>query len=194
MDSVYDFIVKPLGNRYNNTKKVGDKDLILNTEVFNHQFVNREAEVVGLPRVNSYNIKIGDILTVHHNVFRRWHNIRGEEKNSRNYISEDLYALDVEQIFLRKRDGEYEPVGDFCFVQPIKSTDELSLDVERPLVGVVTYSSNEGFANGDLVGFKPDSEYEFIIDGKRLYRVYNNFITIKYEYKGDEEEYNPSWA
>jgi len=22
----------------------------------------------------------------------------------------------------------------------------------------------------------------------------NNFITIKYEYQGNEEEYNPSWA
>jgi len=22
----------------------------------------------------------------------------------------------------------------------------------------------------------------------------NKFITIEYEYKGDEEEYNPSWA
>ena len=38
------------------------------------------------------------------------------------------------------------------------------------------------------------SIYEFIIDGKRLYRVYSKFITIKYEYQGNEEEYNPSWA
>ena len=48
--------------------------------------------------------------------------------------------------------------------------------------------------NGDLVGFTPSSEYEFIVDGERLYRVLSNFITIKYEYQGNEEEYNPSWA
>ena len=48
--------------------------------------------------------------------------------------------------------------------------------------------------NGDLVGFIPDIEYEFIIDGERLYRILTQFITIKYEYQGDEEEYNPSWA
>ena len=46
---------------------------------------------------------------------------------------------------------------------------------------------------GDLVGFTPDSEYEFIIDGEKLYRVFTQEISIKYEYKGKEEEYNPSW-
>ena len=43
------------------------------------------------------------------------------------------------------------------------------------------------------MGFTPDSEYEFIIDDERLYRVLTKEITIKYEYKGQEEEYNPSW-
>ena len=51
-----------------------------------------------------------------------------------------------------------------------------------------------GINNGDLVGFLPNSEYEFVIDGERLYRVMTNFISIKYEYQGNEEEYNPSWA
>ena len=46
---------------------------------------------------------------------------------------------------------------------------------------------------GDLVGYKPSGEYEFIVDGKRLYRVLNIFITVKYEHKGEEKEYNPSW-
>ena len=40
MKAYKDFIVSPIGQRYNNSKKVGDKELILNTEVFNHQFVN----------------------------------------------------------------------------------------------------------------------------------------------------------
>ena len=41
MRSVYNYVVKPKGGRYNNSKKVGDKDLILNTEIFNHQYINR---------------------------------------------------------------------------------------------------------------------------------------------------------
>ena len=45
MKSVYNFVVKPKGDRYNNTKKLDGGELILNTEIYNHQFVNREAIV-----------------------------------------------------------------------------------------------------------------------------------------------------
>ena len=77
--------------------------------------------------------------------------------------------------------------------KPVTSTDKYSVDKEKPLVGIVKYS--DGTVNeGELIGFRPSSEYEFIIDGERLYRVLSNFITIKYEYQGNEEEYNPSWA
>ncbi len=46
MKSVYNFVVTPKGERYNNKKKVGDSELILNTEIYNHQFVNRTAIVI----------------------------------------------------------------------------------------------------------------------------------------------------
>jgi hypothetical protein len=76
---------------------------------------------------------------------------------------------------------------------PLKTVDQLNMESEVPLMGIVKYSDNTVDV-GDLVGFRPSSEYEFIIDGQRLYRVLSNFITIKYEHQGDEEEYNPSWA
>ena len=81
----------------------------------------------------------------------------------------------------------------YCFVAPVKSTDNLNLEKEKPLMGIVKYT--DGTVNeGDLIGFRPSSEYEFIIDGQKLYRLLSKFITIKYEYQGDEEEYNPGWA
>ena len=46
----------------------------------------------------------------------------------------------------------------------------------------------------DLIGFRPNSEYEFVIENQKLYRILSQAITIKYEYKGNEETYNPSWA
>jgi hypothetical protein len=76
---------------------------------------------------------------------------------------------------------------------PLKTVDQLNMESEVPLMGIVKYSDNTVDV-GDLVGFRPSGEYEFIIDGQRLYRVLSNFITIKYEHQGDEEEYNPSWA
>ena len=58
MKSVYNFVVTPKGNRYNNTKKVGDSELILNTEIFNHQYVNREAIVISTPIIGDTDINL----------------------------------------------------------------------------------------------------------------------------------------
>ena len=192
MKSVYNYVVKPKGSRYNNSKKVGDKDLILNTEIFNHQYINREAEVISTPLVNYSNIKPGSKIIVHHNVFRRWHNVKGVEKNSRNYFKKDTYIISQDQIFAYYY-KQWKPMPGYCFVKPIKSFDKFNIDQEQPLMGVIEYA-DKGFNKGDLVGFTPNSEYEFVIDGQKLYRVLSKFITIKYEYQGNEETYNPSWA
>ena len=194
MKSVYNFVVTPVGERYNNTKKVGSDDLILNTEIYNHQFVNRIAKVISTPIIGGTHIKAGDEVIVHHNVFRRWHNIKGIEKNSRSYFNESTYFIAQDQIFLYKRGGKWNAPKGFCFVKPLKEIDDpLNINIERPLIGIVKYSDGTVKIN-ELVGFRPSSEYEFVVDGERLYRVLSNFITIKYEYQGNEEEYNPSWA
>ena len=192
MKAYKDFIVSPIGERYNNSKKVGDKDLVLNTEIFNHQYVNRLAKVIATPLLFSSPINLGDEVIVHHNIFRRWHDVKGREKNSRSYWKEDKYLISEDQIFLYNQNGWKAMLG-FSFVKPLKAINKFNINNERPLIGVVKYSDGT-FNKKELLGFTPNSEYEFIIDGERLYRVMNKFITIKYEYQGNEEEYNPSWA
>ena len=193
MKSVYNFVVTPLKNRYNNTKDIDGKELILNTEIFNHQYVSREAIVKAIPTVGKTDVKVGDTVIVHHNVFRRWHNQQGIEKNSRAYIDEDTYLVQPDQIFLYKTKDKWQALQGYCFVAPVKSKDKINTDKEEPLMGIVKYT--DGTVNeGDLIGFRPNSEYEFIIDGQKLYRLLSNFITIKYEYQGNEKAYNPSWA
>ena len=193
MKSIYNFVVAPKGERYNNKKKVGDSELILNTEIFNHQYVNRLAKVISIPMIGDTDIKPGDEVIIHHNVFRRWHNIRGIEKNSKSYFDENTYIIAHDQIFLYKRNNKWIAPKGYCFIKPLKAVDQFNIESEKPLQGVVKYSDGTVEVN-DLVGFRPSSQYEFIIDEERLYRVLSNFITIKYEYQGDEEEYNPSWA
>ena len=193
MKSVYNFVVKPKGERYNNTKKLDGGELILNTEIFNHQYVNREAEVISTPIIGDTDIKPGDTVIVHHNVFRRWHDVKGVEKNSRSFFNEYTYFINHDQIFLYKRNEKWIAPKGYCFVIPLKATDQFNIESEKPLQGIVKYSDGTVKVN-DLVGFRPSSQYEFIVDGERLYRVLSNFITIKYEYQGNEEEYNPSWA
>ena len=193
MKSVYNFVVKPKGKRYNNTKKIGDSELIVNTEIFNHQYTNREAVVISTPMIGDTDIKPGDIVIVHHNVFRRWYNVKGVEKNSKSYFNENTYFINSDQIFLYKRKNKWIAPKGYCFVKPLKAVDKFNIDQEKPLQGIVKHSDGTVNVN-ELVGFTPNSEYEFIVDGERLYRVLSKFITIKYEYQGDEEEYNPSWA
>jgi len=189
MNAYKDFIVAPIGERYNNVTQVDDKELILNTEIFNHQYVNRLAKVIATPLLFSSPIKVGDEVIVHHNVFRRWHDVKGRERNSSSYFKEDKYIISQDQIFLYNN----KATPGYSFVKPIKSINKFDVDVERPLVGIIKYSDGT-FKKNELIGFHPDSKYEFVINNERLYRVMNKFITIKYEYQGNEEEYNPSWA
>jgi hypothetical protein len=193
MKSVYNFVVTPKGERYNNTKKVEGGNLILNTEVYNHQFVNREAIVISKPLIGDTDIQVGDTIIVHHNVFRRWHNVKGIEKNSKSYFNDSTYIISSDQIFLYKNNKRWIAPSGYCFVKPLKAIDQFNTGSEKPLQGIVKYSDGT-VAIDDLVGFRPSSEYEFVVDGERLYRVLSNFITIKYEHQGNEKEYNPSWA
>ena len=108
MRSVYNFVVTPIGERYNNTKEVEGGNLILNTEIYNHQFVNREAVVKSIPTAFKTEIKPGDTIITHHNIFRRWHDVRGNEKNSRSYFDENTYLITQDQIFLYKRNNKWQ--------------------------------------------------------------------------------------
>ena len=72
MKALYDFIVEPLGERYANKIKIGDKELVLNTNIENHKFVNSIAKVLATPVNIETKVSKGNILLVHHNVFRRF--------------------------------------------------------------------------------------------------------------------------
>ena len=193
MKSVYNFVVTPIGERYNNKKKIGDSELIINTDIFKHEFINRLAKVISTPIIGNTSIKAGDVVLIHHNVFRRWNDVKGVERNSKSYFNESTYLINHDQIFLYKRNKEWIAPKGYCFVKPLKAINQFNIESEKPLQGIIKYSDGTVEVN-DLIGFRPNSEYEFVVDGERLYRVLSNFITIKYEYQGDEEEYNPSWA
>ena len=71
MRSLHYFIVKPVNDkRYNNTTKINDVDFITSVSQENHLASNREAKVISTPLLYKGPIKKGDILLVHHNVFK----------------------------------------------------------------------------------------------------------------------------
>jgi len=61
MRSLYDFIVKPIGDRYDNKIKLGDVTLILNTKIEDFKSVNNLAIVVETPKAFKTSIKKGEV-------------------------------------------------------------------------------------------------------------------------------------
>ena len=195
MNSLYDYIIEPLGERYNNSKKIKNKTLILNTKIEEFKSVNKKAKVVSVPRAYDLPIKKGDIVYVHHNVFRRFYNMKGSQQNSRSYFKEDLFFCSPDQIFLYNN-GSNNSFLNRCFVKPLIS-NKLGEKV-LPNLGILKYGNKElkslSINEGDLVSFPSLREWQFNIDGELLYCMKSKDILIKHEYKGDEKEYNPSWA
>ncbi len=199
MKGMYDFIVEPLGERYDNTIKVDGIDLVVNTNIESFRSVNNIGVVLAVPKAFKTDIGIGDQIMIHHNVFRRFYDMRGKEKNSRSYLNENMYLCSLDQIYLYKKEsGNWITFGDRCFVKPICSTNEFDTSLEEPHIGIVKYDNKKlnsiGIKNEMLVTFRPQSEFEFIVDNQRLYCMKSNNIVIKHEYEGNEKEYNPSWA
>jgi len=187
MKSLFNYIIST-ESRYNNKTNVGQDELILNTEISerDYMFVNRVGVIINEPAygVTYKTPKKGDTVIVHHNVFRRWIDIRGEEKNSASFLKENEYFVAPDQIFAYKRNGKWHCPDEYCFVSPIGIKDVWAPETEQKLKGELVYSNEElsssGLSIGDVVGFTPDSEYEFEIEGKKLYRILSNQVTINY--------------
>lgn len=182
MKSPYNFIVKPLnGSRYDNVKKIGDIDFITSVSQEDHTVSNRFAEVVSTPINYNGEISVGDTLLVHHNVFKYFYDMKGNQKSSSNYFKDDLFFVDEQRFFMYNNGDGWKAYGKYCFVKP-SDKDEHYIDShgsEQPLVGYLKYvNKNLGLNVGEKVSFTPDSEYEFNIDGEKLYRMFNNNITM----------------
>jgi len=194
MQSLYYFIVKPLNDRYDNTRRVADTDLIINSGIEDHRFISKKAVVVQTPAAYTTKINIGDELYIHHNIFRRWYDQKGKERNSSTHFKDDLYFVSSEQIYMYNLKTHL----DYCFIKPLKNQSVLENRKEQPNVGIVKYSNKSlealKITPGTLITFTPNSEFEFIIEGERLYCMKSNDIALTNEYQGNEEENNPSWA
>ncbi len=194
MQSLYYFIVKPLNDRYDNTRRVADTDLIINSGIEDHRFISKKAVVVQTPAAYTTKINIGDELYIHHNIFRRWYDQKGKERNSSTHFKDDLYFVSPEQIYMYNLKTHL----DYCFIKPLKNQSVLENRKEQPNVGIVKYSNKSletlKITPGTLITFTPNSEFEFIIEGERLYCMKSNDIALTHEYQGNEEEHNRSWA
>ena len=193
MKSIYQFIIKPIGERYKNKINIDGCELIVNSTISSHKFVNREAEVVSVPLIYNTKIKKGDKVIVHHNLFRRYYNMKGKSVNSTKYFKDDLYFAVPSQVYMYYQKNKWIPNENYCFVKPLLEDEKIIKNK-----GILKYGNSSlevlKINPGDIIGFKPLREFEFIIDNELLYCMESNDIVIKYEHKTNQEEYNPSWA
>jgi hypothetical protein len=185
MQSPFNFIVKPLnGARYNNTKEVAGLQLIINTSEEDHKFSNRYAEVIEVPYKYDGPIEVGDTLLVHHNVFKFYNDMKGRQKSGRSFFRDDVFLIDADQFFMYKHDGQWNTYDRYCFIRPIAAIDSYIKKpfTDEPLMGEMVYPNeyliSQGVKVSDKVCFKPDSEYEFDVDGEKLYRIFDHQITM----------------
>ena len=198
MNSLYQFIIKPIGERYDNKIKVDNKELIINSSISDHKFINRIAEVVSIPLGFKTKIQKGDTVVVHHNLFRRYYDMKGKSVNGSKFFKDDLYFATPDQIYLYKNSNGWNTNKDYCFIKPLLEKDDSKRDKLKKNIGVLKYSNTTlealEITPGDLLSFKPNREFEFIIDNELLYCMQSNDIIIKHEHQRNETEYNPSWA
>jgi len=186
MKSPYCFIVEPKdGMRYDNISHFGNKKLIKSVSQEDHTATNRFATVTSIPLNYDGKIKAGDILVVHHNVFRKYYDIKGREKSGPCHFRDNIYIIEPDQIYLHFQNDMWNAVDPYCFVKPIEKiqNDLLSLEVEEKQAGELFFINDElkslGLNKGDMVSFLPESEYEFNISGEKLYRMRTRNITVK---------------
>lgn len=177
MKSTFYYLVEPVdGKEFVNENKDG---IFLSANIEDHRFTNRFGMVIGLPGSDDDSeIKIGDIVLVHHNTFRSYYDFKGKLQKSTNHIADNVYYVEKDRIYAYYRDSKENVFKDYCFVEPIKRDDkgfQYSTRVEKELIGKVALIGSgaieQGIAVGDTVAFKPDSEYEFRIDDVKHYRI-----------------------
>ena len=109
--------------------------------------------------------------------------MKGRQKSGKSFLKDNLFFVDDEQFFLYKQNEKWYSHNKFCFVKPLKKQESIiykNTEFE-PLMGHIKYINEElisyGVKKGDKVTYKPDTEYEFTVDGEKLYRIYSQSIT-----------------
>lgn len=174
MKSPIFFIVKPKGDsQYVNN---ADNLLVRNTSIEDAKDVNRVGIVHAVPTIYNTIVDIGDEVVLHHNTFRITFNQKGIPVHSNSYISDNLYFVYPEMIYMViKPNGEKISLDPFCFVTPMMEDGE-----EIPNIGTLKYGNKftkeNNLPEGTDLFLKEFSNYEFNFDNERLYRVRNNQI------------------
>ena len=181
MNPRWDYLITPYGQEYNNIRQIEGIDLIVNTSIEDATFVNRLGIVCAVP--NGGQIPVDSIVVVHHNVFRTYLDMKGNKRKSNEYFRDGYYLVNPNKIYMYNDGESWKTTEEYCFISPvdyIQDGEFYRSDKEKEdHVGIVRHGNIKGVDKNDMIGFTKNSEYEFNIDGEKVYRMKNSDICIK---------------
>ena len=182
MKPLKDFIVY-VPERVNETKKIGDIEIYIDTKFneFEHRVMH--GEVMGVPQKYKTDVEVGDTLFFHHHVV-----ITPQVVDEKHHLYQVLFdpngGFSSQAYAVKKKEtGEVIALGDWVFLEPIRPEAKLksdlleivSYDTPRNEKGKIKYASDkikeEGLAVGDVVFFQKDADYEMEIENEKLWRM-----------------------
>ena len=111
--------------------------------------------------------------------------MKGRRKSGKSFLKEDIFMIEYDQFFMYKNESGWHAHDRYCFVRPIPAIESWIKKPfsDEPLMGQMVYPNDyllsKGINSGDTIVFNPESEYEFNIDGEKLYRMFDHQIAIK---------------
>ena len=147
MQSPYSFIVTPLNERrYDNIKNISGIDFFTSTSEEDHTASNRFAKVISVPLCYSGEIKKGDTLLVHHNVFKFYNDMKGRRKSGKSFFRDNLFFVDLTiNFFYISTTKNGRLMINIVLSKPIKIKEKFlkTSGSEEPLMGVIKYINNQ---------------------------------------------------
>jgi hypothetical protein len=167
----------------NDTIKVGESELYLDTKFNEFQHRTMKAKVVGIPAKFKSELEIGDYVFHHHHVaLNDTQVVDPKEKIYR--VNYDPFGGQGNQAYLiEKPDGSLIAVADWVFLEPFDIDADLREELHRDHYPQGTRKAlgpyrirkpvarGEGLAVGDVVYFAKDADYEMDINGRKLWRM-----------------------
>ena len=183
MKSLKKFIVK-LPKKFNDTVKVGDTEIYIETKYNEFQHRVMEGEVVGLPAKYETPVKEGDTIYFHHHVVLQGGKPLPGMEGCYMVMYDPEVAMNSQAFAYKCKDtGKVESLSTWCLLEPIEEEVKLKSDIlevvdystKNPTQGKVAYACNRckdlGVKVGDVVGIGKNRDYVIKIEDKEYYRT-----------------------
>lgn len=183
MKSLRKFIVN-IPKKFNDTVKLGDKEIYIETKFNEFEHRVMEGEVVALPAKYETPVKEGDTLYFHHHVVLQGGTPLPGMENYYMVLYSPENAIDSQAFAYKCKDtGKIEALSSWCLLDPVEENLGLKSDIieivetkkENPTQGKIAYTSSAceelGVKVGDIVGIGKSRDYRIKVDGKEYYRT-----------------------